>query len=185
MSNDKWINLDDVYRHFREEFGSNLTREEMLRLYEAKWTEEELEEMSNRRKIKGSRATHSAIDEVDLTQLGSRERISRIQNSFAGRYNAYICGKCGKAYLTLDVDHGVTPMFGPCFATEGCGGQAHSLGYPEGDPPSYLGDAIIHWVKPTAGEYEKLSPSQKSHVKQGGLIRKATEATPDWVREML
>jgi hypothetical protein len=130
--------------------------------------------MSNRRKLKGYRATHSVTDEI-----------AKIANTFAGRYNAYTCEKCGKAYLTLDVDPGTTPMFMACYATEGCDGEAVSAGYPEGEPPAHLGDPIIHWVRPTERQFEKLSGSLKQHVVRGGLIPKATEATPNWAKELL
>lgn len=130
--------------------------------------------MSNRKKVKGYRATYTEID-----------GIPKLKAAFSGRYNAYACMECGKAYLTLDVDKGVTPMFAPCFATEGCNGEAMSMGYPEGDPPAELGDPIIHWVKPTPKLVGTLPPAIREHVRQGGLIRKATEATPTWVREKL
>lgn len=131
--------------------------------------------MSNRVKLKGA-----------LAQPAPRQsRIERIQNTFAGRYNAYGCSMCGKAYLTLDIDPGVTPMFMPCFATQGCKGQAVSQGYPEGDPPAYMGEPIIHWVRPEPHELKHLPPQLKQHALKGGLIRKATAATPDWVRPLL
>lgn len=104
---------------------------------------------------------------------------------FAGRYNGYICETCDKGFLTLDVDHGVTPMFSPCFATQGCEGRAHSMGYPKGEPPAFLGEPIIHWVKPSDTEIASLEPALKDHVLKGGLIRRPTTATPDWVRSLL
>jgi hypothetical protein len=134
--------------------------------------------MSNRKRIK---------DNVRLTANINpfREKIRRIQETFAGHYNGYICAKCHKGFLTLDVDMGVTPMFSQCFATEGCSGQARSMGYPDGEPPEALGDPIIHWVRPSEEEFKHLPPQLKEHVAQGGLIRKATEAAPDWVKTLL
>jgi hypothetical protein len=132
--------------------------------------------MSNRKKVakKGFRPTHSVIDEID-----------RIQKIFSGKYNAYTCATCEKAFLTLDVDEGATPTFMRCLATEGCKGSAMSAGYPEGDPPEYMGDAIVHWVKPSAEELGRLSPGMVTHVKEDGLIAKPTEAAPDWVKTLL
>jgi hypothetical protein len=169
------IPIEDIYRQFREQQESLNWRRELY----ANWPpKEDWEEMSNRKKIK------------EISVLGPepnefRARIAKIQNTFAGRYNAYTCDKCGKAYLTLDVDPGVTPMFSPCFATEGCDGRAHSAGYPNGEPPEEFGDAIIHWVRPTKEEMKGLSEPVRQHVEQGGLVRRPTEATPEWVRELL
>lgn len=113
--------------------------------------------MSNRKKakVKGLRPTHTLVDEIEFP--------------LSGRPNGYICSKCDKGYLTLDVDLGKSPMFAPCFATEGCKGQAVSMGYPEGEPPAYLGDPIIHWHLPEGATDDRLAP-------------KATAAAPDWVK---
>jgi hypothetical protein len=127
--------------------------------------------MSNRKKLKGLRPSLIGIDEPTT--------------GFAGRYNAYTCDTCEKAYLTLDLDNGVTPMFAPCFATQGCTGRAHSAMYPQGEPPPWIGEPIIHWVKPSKEEFMDLPASLRDHVRQGGLIRKATSATPEWVKPLL
>lgn len=132
--------------------------------------------MSNRKKLKGTLIDHSERRD---------NRIERIKNTFVGRYNGYICNECKLGYLTLDIDPGTTPMFGPCFATPGCKGRAHSMGYPTGEPPISLGEPIIYWIKPSGKAFDKLSPEMKVHVMQGGLIRKATESAADWVKEML
>jgi len=124
--------------------------------------------MSNRIKIKGKR-----VEPLPKTAL---------------KYNGYICDTCDRGYLTLDLHEGVTPMFTQCFATEGCEGRAHSLGYPNGEPPAEYGEPIIHWYKPDAVELlkiEKNNPVLFDHVKRGGLMRKATEHTPDWVRKFV
>lgn len=129
--------------------------------------------MSNRKKTKnrqGLRATTSAIDEIA---------------NFSGRFNGYICDTCDKGFLTLDIDRGVTPMFSPCFATEGCAGRAHSMMYPPGEPPAELGEPIIYWYKPNDEEFKKLPPSVQDHVRRGGLARKATTSAPDWVKNWL
>lgn len=128
--------------------------------------------MSNRKKLtrKGNRPVLPSIDEAFKYPL---------------RYNGYICERCGKGYLTLDIDNGVTPMFMPCLATQGCEGRAHSMMYPEGEPPAELGEPIIHWYKPTGEEFKKLSPAVQQHVSRGGLARKATEAAPDWVKDLI
>jgi hypothetical protein len=133
-----------------------------------------LSAMSNRKKIakRGFRPTHSVIDEIE-----------RIHNTFSGKYNAYLCQTCNSGFLTLDIDHGTTPMFMRCLATEGCEGMAASAGYPEGDPPDYLGEPIVHWVKPE--NMSKVPVNLQSYVQRGGLIAQATEATPEWAKSEL
>jgi hypothetical protein len=123
--------------------------------------------MGNRKKatMKGLRPTHTLVDEIQF---------------FSGRPNGYICSTCDKGYLCIDIDEGTTPMFSPCFATEGCKGQAVSMGYPEGEPPAYLGEPIIHWVKPDKDAV--LPEGIRQHVERGGLIPKATASAPEWVK---
>lgn len=132
--------------------------------------------MSNRKKIKnkpdplsGFPTVRKLITELDKTPL---------------KYNGYLCDTCESGFLSIDVDEGTTPMFSPCFATEGCEGQAHSMGYPAGPPPEVLGDPIIMWYKPDPSEYNTLDPELIIYAERGGLIRKATKSAPDWVKEM-
>jgi hypothetical protein len=96
------------------------------------------------------------------------------------KYNGYKCPACGGAWLSVDLDEGVTPMFSPCFAMEGCRGTAYSMGYPSG-PPKNL-PLLIEWYKPvtTLG----LSYEAKLYVEKGGLVRRATRNAPDWVRRI-
>lgn len=138
--------------------------------------------MSNRKKIKQTAELDPSMHPVEKMANG----LEPLVNGFAGKYNGYVCNKCDKAYLTLDIDNGVTPMFMPCLATEGCDGRAHSMGYPEGDPPASMGEPIIHWVRPKdMREFLSLPPAVKQHVRQGGLIRRATAAAPDWVKALV
>jgi hypothetical protein len=167
--------LDEYFEYLRQELEARQKRGELLSQYQHTWTDDEWEAMSNRRKLKGTRVARNETP-------GLRQRIRAIQNTFVGRYNAYICNTCGKGFLTLDIDPGTTPFMSPCLATEGCTGMAQSMGYPEGEPPAHLGDPIIHWVKPTEEELLRLPPQLVEHVERGGLIRKATEAAPEWVR---
>lgn len=140
--------------------------------------------MSNRKKITSRSANPLDHGRMDATI----RRMHDIQSTFAGRYNAYICQTCDKAYLTLDIDHGTTPGTMQCFATEGCEGTAVSMGYPEGDPPEAFGPPIIHWVKPNKAQLDRIrtvKPSLYDYASRGGLICQATTATPEWVRERL
>lgn len=109
-------------------------------------------------------------------------RIRAIKETLSGKYNGYICDTCDRGFLTLDIDEGTTPAFSACYATLGCRGTARSMGYPEGEPPADLGEPIFYWYKPSKEEYRKLSFEMKEHVRRGGLVRKATEAAPHWVK---
>lgn len=109
-------------------------------------------------------------------------RIRAIQKTLSGKYNGYICTTCDGGFLTLDVDEGTTPAFLACYATLGCRGTARSMGYPDGEPPAELGEPIFYWYKPSQEEYRKLSFEMQEHVRRGGLVRKATEYAPPWVK---
>lgn len=97
------------------------------------------------------------------------------------RFNGYKCDTCGGAWLTVDLDDGVTPMFSPCFRTEGCEGRAVSMGYPPGPPPTSL-PLLIEWYQPT--NLRGLDPVLRDHVQRGGLMRRATADAPEWVRRL-
>lgn len=131
--------------------------------------------MGNSRKLKKSPQTRTAGQKLS-------DRILKIQGTLAGRYNGYICEECDKGFLTLDVDRGTTPAFSRCFATEGCKGTALSMGYPDGPPPLALGEPIFYWYKPTKEEFNRLSLEMQDYVRRGGLVSKATEAAPAWVK---
>lgn len=110
------------------------------------------------------------------------DRIRAIEKTLTGKYNGYICESCGKGFLTMDIDEGTTPPFTPCYATYGCRGVARSMGYPDNEPPAELGDPILYWYKPSVAEFRKLSVEMQEHVLRGGLVRRATEAAPQWVK---
>lgn len=101
------------------------------------------------------------------------------------KFNGYICGKCDKGYLSVDLDEGGTPAFTQCYATEGCDGIAASMGYPEGEPPKTLGQPTIEWYKPDPRDYNTLSAEEIIHAERGGLIRRAGKYAPDWVKAKL
>ncbi|GAB2762425.1 hypothetical protein [Nocardioides pakistanensis] len=122
--------------------------------------------MSNRRKIRNPHLSLAAGDPAP---------------PFEPRYNGYKCDTCHGAWLTVDLDDGVTPMFSPCFRTEGCDGQAVSMGYPPGPPPAGL-VLLIEWFKPTTTR--GLDPVLADHVRRGGLLRRAAAGAPAWVKAM-
>lgn len=84
------------------------------------------------------------------------------------RVNVYVCEKCGGKTTTVDVDHGVTPMFLACRASgdvEGCDGRAVSSMYrpePPYPPPAW------EWYRPSSKA--GLEPAARDHVERGGLL---------------
>lgn len=96
------------------------------------------------------------------------------------RYNSYRCPVCGISWLTVDLDPGVTPMFSPCYGTEGCRGTAYSAGYPEGPPPNL--PLLIEWYKPA--NTNELSLEMKRNIEKGGLMRRAAMTAPNWVKRI-
>lgn len=86
-----------------------------------------------------------------------------------GRKNAYRCGSCNKAMVTINRNAGTTPMWKACWW---CGGEATSLMY-RIDQQS---QALFEWYRPMteeeiadvlAGDDEYGSLSQ--HIEHGGL----------------
>jgi len=132
--------------------------------------------MSNRRKVRGPYGPRKPKPKPDIVGHWPEMR----------KYNGYQCEVCDRVFISVDLHEGVTPMFSPCFATEGCRGKAHSLGYPEGGkkPPEKFGPAIIEWYKPTEAEYQKMSYELQQHIRKGGLARRASRDAPNWVKEI-
>lgn len=111
----------------------------------------------------------------------SRPHLTVATATFEPRYNGYKCDTCRGAWLTVDLDPGVTPMFSPCFRTEGCEGRAVSMGYPSAPPPPDL-EVLIEWFKPRSTR--GLDPALADHVSRGGLLRRAAANAPAWVKAM-
>lgn len=113
--------------------------------------------------------------------MEARKAYPRDPNAPAlNRYNGYKCPACGGAWLTVDLDEGVTPMFSPCFATEGCRGTAFSMGYPSGPPPNL--PLLIEWYKPM--HTKGVSYEMSQHLHNGGLMRRAAIDAPAWVKRI-
>jgi hypothetical protein len=87
-------------------------------------------------------------------------------------YNGYFCGTCGDGSMTYDLHPGVTPMLMACFATDGCRGQARSLGYPPEQPPADGAAPTMEWYRPSTAEYVTLPPAMRDHVDRGGLAHR-------------
>jgi len=94
--------------------------------------------------------------------------------------NAYFCQKCRRAYITVDIDEGTTPMIIHCDA---CGSYAISMMYnvpgvfrfdfSGGLPTEMTPD--FEFYKPGQAEYAGLLPSQQEHVDNGGLLMRKRE----------
>ena len=89
------------------------------------------------------------------------------------RINVYVCQKCGRFTVTLDIHEGVTPFMIRCRASgrEGdCNGEAFSSFYPKTRPiPSHIPPPAWEWFSPRGSEYHKLNEAMQHHVAQGGL----------------
>jgi hypothetical protein len=130
--------------------------------------------MSNKRRLKPNQSAKRKVRPVEQLQAFPGE---------IERYNGYECDTCHKIWITVDIHHGVTPMFTQCFGTEGCHGKGRSLMYPKGEVPAKYGPPIIEWFKPVKlGSY---SVEMQEHILKGGLARRATQHTPEWVRRRL
>lgn len=95
------------------------------------------------------------------------------------RENVYVCEKCGRYTVTVDVDEGVTPFLLGCRAagSEGvCKGLAQSQFYPKGPRPPHIPAPAWEWYKPDAAELERSTPDMREHAEKGGLfLRKRGE----------
>lgn len=96
------------------------------------------------------------------------------------RENVYVCQQ-GHFNVTVDVDHGVTPMFLGC-RRGGCKEMAQSSMYPKTPRPFNVPPPEFEWYKMTDEEArmeEELHPGSWSHHKNGGLfLRGRTEKEP-------
>lgn len=95
-------------------------------------------------------------------------------------YHVYKCPACMGMWLGVELDQGTIPMFSPCFALQGCRGTATMVGERVGAPPNL--PLLIEWYEPST--YSGLSYEMKNHVRDGGLVRRATRNAPDWVKQI-
>lgn len=96
-------------------------------------------------------------------------RVLELGDSLVGRINAYHCDDCGGYTVTRDRDPGVTPMFLGCRATDGCGGRAVSMGYPNGPKPDHIGPVRWEWYRPQPGDPLLEDPEMADYCARGGL----------------
>ena len=102
------------------------------------------------------------------------------------RENLYVCQKCGRYTVTVDVDEGTTPFMIGCRAPgpRQCKGMAYSSFYPKGPRPSYIGEPKWEFYKPTDADLRKnykgdVLEGVREHVAKGGLdLRARTNKAP-------
>lgn len=113
-------------------------------------------------KMKQFESNEPVISERELERRYSK---LEIKPAAENRFNNYICKTCNYLTKTVDVHHGVTPMFIRCGC---CGNQAASTFYNDTVPdrkPEY------EWRVPTLKELGKYkrNPSMLDHIFRGGL----------------
>ena len=67
--------------------------------------------------------------------------------TFQGQKNIYVCKACGHAFVSLDIDDGVTPFASPCL---NCKELAQSLMYRCPQPMLENVSPAIEWYRPNA-----------------------------------
>lgn len=84
------------------------------------------------------------------------------------RRNVYMCPKCGKGFVSEDIDQGTTPFMVNCL-TDGCDGKAESFCYKA--PAELLSryNPAVEFYKPTYQERKKMTHAMQQHVSKGGL----------------
>ena len=80
-----------------------------------------------------------------------------------GKKNAYVCNKCKKFIITIDVDDGVTPFMIECKATKNCDGSMCSNFYSIDQSMP----AQFEWFTPKSSEGYGME--EKTHFLGGGL----------------
>lgn len=98
--------------------------------------------------------------------------------------NPYRCRDCGGWTVTVHLHPGVTPMFLPCGAGTGCGGEAVSSMYPPAEQLPILAELpVLEWYRPSADEFRELGPDKRAHVERGGcLLRRRGDDVSSSVR---
>lgn len=81
------------------------------------------------------------------------------------RVNCYSCKSCGNVTKTIDVHHGVTPMFNNCPV---CNSESVSSFYRDIAPGIV---PTFEWFVPTLDEVKKYrkNPAMLDHIFNGGL----------------
>lgn len=98
------------------------------------------------------------------------KKVNRNAPGKEGAINAWACPDCKKLTVVLHQDAGVTPMLLGCRMTEGCEGQAFSLGYPPNPPPRVVAAVRYVWYRPSKKEFDTMSKEMRQHVSAGGLV---------------
>lgn len=114
-------------------------------------------------------------------ERGIMKQAGRSVEDFTGRKNMYQCDTCGGVIVTVHRQHGVTPMFLNCRATNGCAGSMASAMYapvPEMFTPTH------EWYVPTVDELQQMNREMREHIEQGGLMIRKVTPFRSWRDEM-
>lgn len=137
--------------------------------------------------VKGYRPTLTIVDELQESNLIElqRDRLPDDVKEFTETYHSYVCDTCEGPYAVVDLNEGVTPMFGPCLRTEGCEGRAYSL--MDFNPEQFSEfPLLVEFYRPSnLREVRNESPQVVSHIIRGGLMRRPSKDAPQWVKELL
>lgn len=96
-------------------------------------------------------------------------------------YQGYWCETCRGLWLVVKLNLGTIPSLSPCFSLEGCTGHGKPIPAPPGPWPVDL-PLLIEWYSPRS--VKGLSEEMRRHVNNGGLMRRATEGAPQWVKDL-
>ena len=105
------------------------------------------------------------------------------QHTNDGRFNFWLCEKCGQFTIGVHRDAGVTPFMIGCHARPSCDGTARSMFYPNYLPNGFPIPAVVHleWYRPRSEqEFEEglvLDDGADrewwaNHVRNGGCMRR-------------
>jgi hypothetical protein len=107
------------------------------------------------------------------------------EETFPPKYNGYVCTSCKKQFLTVELAEGKTPHMMTCLRTKKCNGVAMTMGHVGsiglGAP------LLMEFVKPDEEDMEKaktVMPQLYAYFRNGGLMRRAVDTAPNWVKAL-
>lgn len=88
------------------------------------------------------------------------------KQGFKNKINGWICERCRKVHVCIDVDSGITPFIIKCKMTQSCNGIAYSCMYRlvTNLPPQF------EWYRPKPEENFEGNSALIEHINRGGLI---------------
>lgn len=105
------------------------------------------------------------------------------EETFPPKYKRWFCPTCQKRFLTVELALGKTPQMMTCLRTLNC----HGIAIPNGEGVAFGIPLVMEFVKPDAEAMEKaknVMPALYGYFRAGGLMRKAVDTAPDWVKDL-